>query len=145
MSKNSFFEKNHMFGMPVCSQKCENWYVLCSFMILQYKISQRNLTAIKLGKYYYTYRLHTFLKNVTIIDFLSRPGPNVPYSLHPSFYLAWTTSLFSNPINVSHWMWGLSVIIVQKWEEVIQPIIGTVLHNHQMKISQPRHIPLTGI
>ena len=46
-----------------------------------------------------------------------------------------------------------SAIIVQKWEEVIQPIIGTLLHNQQMtckseilqtlvqKISQPRHIP----
>ena len=65
--------------MPVCIQKYENWYVLCSFMILQYKISQRNLTAIKLSKYFYTYGLHTFLKNVTIIDLLSRPGPNVPY------------------------------------------------------------------
>ena len=34
---------------------------------------------MKLSKYFYAYRLHTFLKNVTIIDFLSRPGPNVPY------------------------------------------------------------------
>ena len=48
-------------------------------MILQYKISQRNLTAIKLSQYYYAYRLHTFKKNVTNINFLSRPGPNVPY------------------------------------------------------------------
>ena len=23
MSKNSFFEKNHMFGMMVCRQKCK--------------------------------------------------------------------------------------------------------------------------
>ena len=84
MSKNSFFRKNHMFGMPVCSQKCKNWYVSCSFMILQYKISQRNLTAIKLSQYYYAYRLHTFFKNVTNINFLSRPGPNVPYIYNPS-------------------------------------------------------------
>ena len=37
------------------------------------------MTASNLRKLKYTHRNHTFKENVTIIDFLACPGPNVPY------------------------------------------------------------------
>ena len=65
LSKNHFFQINHIFGMPVCNQKMQNQCVLCSHMILQCKTCQRNLTASKISKINYTYRLYTLKKNVT--------------------------------------------------------------------------------
>ena len=65
--------------MPVCTQKMKKQWVLCSHIILQYKTCQINLTANKLSKNNYPNMLHTYKDYVTIIDFLARPGPNVPY------------------------------------------------------------------
>ena len=65
--------------MPVCIQKIKNQRVSCSHMILQCKSCQRNLTASKISKINYNYQLRTLKKNVTYIDFLAHPGPNVPY------------------------------------------------------------------
>jgi hypothetical protein len=52
---------------------------LCSYIILQHKIGQINMTASNLSKYKYPHQHHTFKENVTIIDFLVRPGPNIPH------------------------------------------------------------------
>ena len=65
--------------MPVCIQKIKNQRVSCSHMILQCKSCQRNLTASRISKINYNYQLRTLKKNVTYIDFLAHPGPNVPY------------------------------------------------------------------
>ena len=78
-TKNHFFQINHIFGMPVCIQKIKNQRVSCSHMILQCKSCQRNLTASRISKLNYNYQLRTLKKNVTYIDFLAHPGPNVPY------------------------------------------------------------------
>ena len=54
--------------------------VSCSPIILQYKTGQMNLTASNFNfKKSCAHRLHTFKENVTIIEFLASPGPNVPY------------------------------------------------------------------
>ena len=67
-----------MFGMPVCNRKMEKEWVLCSYIILQHKTCQINLTAYKLSKTNYPNKLHTFKIYVTIID-------NVPYIKHLLF------------------------------------------------------------
>ena len=38
-------EKNHVFGMPVCSQKVESWHCSCTHMVPQHKTGQIKLTA----------------------------------------------------------------------------------------------------
>ena len=53
------FEINHMFGMPVGNQKMEKEWVLCSYIILQHKTCQINLTDSKLSKNNYPNELHT--------------------------------------------------------------------------------------
>ena len=68
--------------MPVCTKIMQKQWVLCSHINLQYKTCQINLTASKLSKNNYPNVLHTFKEYVTIIDFLARPGPNVPYVVH---------------------------------------------------------------
>ena len=68
-----------MFGMLVCTRKMQKQWILCSYIILQYKTCQINVTANKLSKNNYPNKLHTFKEYVTIIDFLAHPGPNVPY------------------------------------------------------------------
>ena len=105
MSKNSFFVKNHMFGMPVCIQKLKNQWVLCSHMILQCKTRQRNLTASKLSKYNYPYKLHTFKEKVTKIDFLVRPGPNVPYMTWT--VQKWYQTTSTSAVSIFWWQMGL--------------------------------------
>jgi hypothetical protein len=65
--------------MPACTQKMRKQLVLCSNIILQYKIYQINLTATELSKNNFLNKHHTFKEYVTNIDFLARPGPNVPY------------------------------------------------------------------
>ena len=60
MSKNPFFEINHMFGMLVCTRKMQKEWILCSYIILQYKTCQINLRANKLSKNNYPHKLHTF-------------------------------------------------------------------------------------
>ena len=62
-------------------------WILCSYIILQYKTCQINLTANKLSKNNYPNKLHTFKEYVTIIDFLAHPGPNVPYSQYSNFII----------------------------------------------------------
>jgi hypothetical protein len=56
--------------------KNSRFYVLLSFY--NTKIA-KNLTANKLSKNNYPNKLHTFKEYVTIIDFVSHPGSNVPY------------------------------------------------------------------
>jgi hypothetical protein len=64
--------------MPVCTRKMQKQWVLCAYIILQYKTCQINLTATQLSKNNYPDKHHTFKEYVTNIDFLARPGPNVP-------------------------------------------------------------------
>ena len=76
-----------MFGMPACTQKMGKQWVLCSNIILQYKTCQINLTATELNKNNYLNKHHTFNEYVTNIDFLARPGPNVPLYVSPNPFI----------------------------------------------------------
>jgi hypothetical protein len=74
-NKIIFRNKSHVWhkGMHPKNEKT------VSFIILQYQTCPINLTATKLSKNNFLNKHHTFKEYVTNIDFLARPGPNVPY------------------------------------------------------------------
>ena len=94
--------------MPVCTWKMQKQWVLCSYIILQYKTCQINFTASKLSTDNYSNKHHTFKEYVNNIDFLARPGPNVPYAAQPKAYAAQPTAYAAQPKYICESLFGHS-------------------------------------